>query len=340
VQVIHALVTGGCGFIGSHFVRHLLQDDGEIFVTNLDLLTYAGNPDNLQDLEGHPRYRFLRGDVARPADVAQATTPCASGAPVTHIINFAAESHVDRSIQDASPFVQTNLVGVQVLADRARGLHEEGSLRCFLQVSTDEVYGALGEEGLFTEDSPLAPSSPYSAAKAGGDLLALAYHHTFGLPVVVTRCSNNYGPCQYPEKLIPRFVLAAGRDEPLPVYGTGRNVRDWIHVLDHVEGLRLALEQGRPGEVYNFGASNERTNLEITHTILRLTGKPESLIQFVTDRLGHDWRYAIDSSKVRAELGWQPRISFEEGMAQTVQWYQDHAGWIARLEARRAREGV
>jgi dTDP-glucose 4,6-dehydratase len=332
---MHVLVTGGCGFIGSHFVRHLLEVEPESRVTNLDLLTYAGNPDNLRDVEAEPRYRFVHGDIADPADVAEAVTPL-DGTPVTHIANFAAESHVDRSIEDAAPFIRTNLVGVQVLLDAARRLRETGSLDRMVQVSTDEVYGALGDSGRFTEATPLDPSSPYSAAKAGGDLLAQAAHRTFGLPVIITRCSNNYGPNQYPEKLIPRFILAAGRDQPLPVYGTGQNVRDWIHVLDHVRGIHRALLSGSPGEVYNFGAATELTNLEITHHILQLLGKPASLIEFVEDRPGHDWRYAIDSTKAQRELGWQPITPFEDGLAATVAWYRANQDWIDRLEVRRS----
>ena len=320
---MNVLVTGGCGFIGSNLVRWLLRERPGWRVVNLDELTYAGNAENLADLQGEPRYRFVKGDVCDGALVQRLFAEERFGA----VMHLAAESHVDRSILTPSVFVETNVGGTQVLLEAARAA---GGAR-FLHVSTDEVYGSLGPTGLFTEESPLAPSSPYSASKAGSDLLALAYARTFGLPVVVTRCSNNYGPYQFPEKLIPLMIANALRDQPLPVYGDGKNVRDWIHVEDHCTGLAAALERGRAGEVYNLGGSNERQNLDIVHGILGLLGKPPSLVRFVTDRPGHDRRYAIDAGKARRELGWEPRKRFEEGLAGTVAWYRENRGWWERI---------
>jgi dTDP-glucose 4,6-dehydratase len=310
------LVTGGCGFIGSHLVRLLLGADPAWRVVNLDLLTYAGNPDNLRDVAGDPRYQFVQGDIT---DRALVRSLCARG--VDGILNVAAESHVDRSIQDSGPFVRTNVLGTQVLLDAAR----EYKTPRFLQMSTDEVYGSLGPTGAFSEESPLAPSSPYAASKAAADLLVLSYAHTFGLPAVITRCSNNYGPNQYPEKLIPLFISRLMRDEKVPVYGDGKNVRDWIHVADHCAAVLAVWRKGRLGQAYNIGARCEKSNLDITHLLLKLLGKPASLIEFVEDRLGHDRRYAMDPSKIEKELGWKPAYSFDEGMAQTVGWYQQDA---------------
>jgi dTDP-glucose 4,6-dehydratase len=315
------LVTGGCGFIGSNFVRYLLETDPCVSVVNLDLLTYAGNPRNLAGLEGHHRYRFVRGDIADPQAVRAALAEARS------VIHFAAESHVDRSIQDSGPFVRTNVVGTQVLLDAARAA---GAIR-FVQVSTDEVYGSLGPTGAFTEETPLAPNSPYAASKAAADLLVRSYAHTYRLPAVVTRCSNNYGPSQFPEKLIPLFVTNLLRDEPVPVYGDGLQVRDWIHVRDHCAGVYAAWKQGRPGEVYNFGGRCERTNLELTHLLLDLLGKPRSLIRPVSDRPGHDRRYAVDCSKAERELGWRPTVPFEQGLRETIRWYQQNAEWVASI---------
>jgi dTDP-glucose 4,6-dehydratase len=246
---------------------------------------------------------------------------------VSSVVNFAAESHVDRSIHDSGPFVRTNVQGTQVLLDAAR----EFRLTRYLQVSTDEVYGSLGPTGYFTEDTPLAPNSPYSASKAAADLLVCSYVHTFGLPAVITRCSNNYGPCQFPEKLLPLFIANLLRDEPVPVYGDGLNVRDWIHVQDHCAALLLALRQGRPGEVYNIGGRCEKTNLELTHLLLDVMEKPRSLIRYVKDRPGHDRRYAIDCTKMERELGWRPRIAFEQGLRDTVRWYREHSDWVAGI---------
>jgi dTDP-glucose 4,6-dehydratase len=317
------LVTGGCGFIGSNLVRRILASRPGWRVVNLDKLTYAGNVENLAGLEGEERHRLVRGDVCDGDLVAGILRE----ERVEVVMNLAAESHVDRSIHAPAAFVETNVAGTQVLLDAARA----AGVRRFVQVSTDEVYGSLGPSGLFGEGTPLAPSSPYSASKAAGDLLALAAARTFGQDVVVTRCSNNYGPWQFPEKLVPLMVVNALRGEPLPVYGDGLNVRDWIHVEDHCEGLLAALERGRAGEVYNLGASNERTNLEVVERILEALGKPRSLVRFVPDRPGHDRRYAVDASKARAELGWAPRRRFEEALGETVRWYVEHRAWWERI---------
>jgi dTDP-glucose 4,6-dehydratase len=320
---VNLLLTGGSGFIGSNLVRWLLEHRPGWRVVNLDKLTYAGNPENLADLADHPRYRFVRGDIGDGALVRRLIEE----EKVEAVMHLAAESHVDRSILSPAVFIETNVGGTQVLLEAAR----EAKVGRFLHCSTDEVYGSLGETGLFTEESPLQPSSPYSASKAGSDLLALAYAHTFGLPVVVTRCSNNFGPYQFPEKLIPLMIANALRDQPLPVYGDGRNVRDWIHVSDHCAGLAAVLERGRAGQVYNLGGSSERRNLEVVHAVLDLLGKPRSLLRFVADRPGHDRRYAIDASKARRELGWEPSRRFEEGLASTVRWYVENRGWWERV---------
>ncbi|HEX9050191.1 MAG TPA: dTDP-glucose 4,6-dehydratase [Anaeromyxobacter sp.] len=320
---MNVLVTGGSGFIGSNLVRLLLAERPAWRVVNLDKLTYAGNAENLADLEGNPRYRFVRGDICDGALVADLV----KAERIEAVLHLAAESHVDRSILAPSVFIETNVRGTQVLLEAAR----EAGLKRFVHVSTDEVYGSLGPTGLFTERTPLAPSSPYSASKAGSDLLALAYAHTFRVPVVVTRCSNNYGAYQFPEKLIPLMIANAVRDLPLPVYGDGMNVRDWIHVEDHCRGLLAALERGKDGEVYNLGASSERHNIDIVKLVLELLGKPQSLIAYVKDRPGHDRRYAIDAAKARRELGWAPRRRFEEALAETVRWYLDHRPWWERI---------
>jgi dTDP-glucose 4,6-dehydratase len=316
------LVTGGCGFIGSNFVRHVLHADPAVTVVNFDALTYAGNLANLADVAGHQRYKFIKGDIT-DRDAVRA----AMRLGVTDVIHFAAESHVDRSIQDSGPFVRTNVLGTQVLLDAAR----EFNVSKYVQVSTDEVYGSLGPTGAFTEETPLDPSSPYSASKAAADLLVQAYQHTFGLPTVVTRCSNNYGPYQFPEKLIPLFVTNLLRDEPVPVYGDGMQVRDWIHVLDHCTGVEAAWRTGKPGEVYNFGGRCEKPNLELTHLLLDLLGKPNALIRYVQDRPGHDRRYAIDCTKAERELGWAPRVPFERGLRETIDWYRQNAAWVTGI---------
>jgi dTDP-glucose 4,6-dehydratase len=319
------LVTGGDGFIGANFIRWELQTYLDLAITNLDALTYAGNPDNLAGLETEPRYRFVLGDVA---DRDLVTRLVAEGFDA--VVHFAAESHVDRSIDNAAPFLRTNVVGTQCLLDAARAAETPR----FVQVSTDEVYGTLGpNDPPFTESTPLAPNSPYAASKAGADLLVRAAHHTHGLDTVITRCSNNYGPYQFPEKLIPLFVTNALADTPLPVYGDGRQVRDWIHVLDHCRGIDAALRRGRGGEVYNFGGRSERYNLDVTRAVLALTGKPATLIRHVTDRPGHDRRYAVDCSKAEAELGWRPAIAFEDGLAATVEWYRTHPEWVERVRS-------
>jgi dTDP-glucose 4,6-dehydratase len=316
------LVTGGCGFIGSNFIRHILAVDANLHVVNLDCLTYAGNLANLADVSGNTRYRFVKGDIT---DRDQVRSAMRLG--VTDVINFAAESHVDRSIQDSGPFVRTNVLGTQVLLDAAR----EFAVRRFVQVSTDEVYGSLGATGYFTEEAPLHPSSPYSASKAGADSLVRAYHHTYGVPAIVTRCSNNYGPYQFPEKLIPLFVTNLLRGEPVPVYGDGMQIRDWIHVLDHCRGVEAAWRQGAPGGVYNFGGRCELPNIELTHLLLRLLEKPVSLIRHVEDRPGHDRRYAIDCTKAEREFGWAPQIAFEPGLVQTIEWYKANENWVAAI---------
>jgi dTDP-glucose 4,6-dehydratase len=315
-------VTGGCGFIGSNFIHYLLDADPTVSVLNYDRLTYAGNPANLADLADNPRYRFVQGDIADADGVRKVVSE-----GVSAIFNFAAESHVDRSIHDAAPFVRTNILGTQVLLDAAREFH----IARYLQVSTDEVYGSLGPAGSFTEDTPLAPNSPYAASKASADLLVRSYAHTFGLPALITRCSNNYGPYQFPEKLLPLFITNLLHDEPVPVYGDGLHVRDWIHVRDHCAALDRVWRQGQVGEVYNVGGRCERTNLELTHQLLEIMGKPRSLLCHVKDRLGHDRRYAIDSGKIERALGWRPVISFEEGLRATVQWYREHLDWVANI---------
>jgi len=322
--MVKMLVTGGCGFIGSNFIHYVLENDAEVAVLNFDCLTYAGNLDNLTTLAQHPRYRFVRGDIN---DATAVRAVLAQG--VHSIAHFAAESHVDRSIMDSGPFVRTNVLGTQVLLDAARA----AGVQRFVQVSTDEVYGSLGATGLFTEETPLAPNSPYAASKAAADLLVRGYVHTFGFPALITRCSNNYGPYQFPEKLIPLFISNLVRDEQVPVYGDGLNVRDWIHVRDHCAGIYQVWKKGRVGEVYNLGGRCEKTNLELTHALLHALGKPASLIRYVKDRPGHDRRYAIDCSKSERELGWRPTIGFEEGLSQTVAWYRANADWVARVRS-------
>jgi len=318
------LVTGGAGFIGSNFV-HMLLMSGDHHVVNLDALTYAGNLENLTDIEGHSHYVFVKGDIADSERMEQVF----SEHEPDIVVHFAAESHVDRSVLDATAFVRTNVTGTQVLLDKSR-LH---GVDRFVHVSTDEVYGSLGAWGFFTEDTAIQPSSPYSASKAGSDLLVRAAVHTHGMDCVITRCSNNYGPYQFPEKLIPLMIANALEDRPLPVYGDGRNVRDWIYVTDHCEGIRAAMEHGASGEVYNFGGNAERENLIVVKEILRLVGKGEELIQFVKDRPGHDLRYAMDSTKARAVLNWEPRHSFEEGMRATVDWYLTNRSWWERVRS-------
>jgi dTDP-glucose 4,6-dehydratase len=320
------LVTGGMGFIGSNFIRLLAAERPDWEVWNLDALTYAANPENLADLDG--RYRFIHADIADPGVVASVFRQGEFDA----VVSFAAESHVDRSIESAAPFVRTNVVGTQVLLDAARA----AGVKRFVQVSTDEVYGDLGpDDPPFTESTPITPSSPYSASKAGSDHLALAYHRTHGMDVVVTRCSNNYGPYQFPEKLIPLMIVHAIEGRKLPVYGRGENVRDWIHVEDHCRGVLAALERGGAGEVYNFGGASEKKNIEVVKSIMAMIGASEDQIEYVTDRPGHDRRYAIDYSKAAADLGWSPTRSFDAGLRETVAWYMENRGWWERV-----RDGV
>jgi dTDP-glucose 4,6-dehydratase len=315
------LVAGGAGFIGSNFVRHVLAAHADLSVVNLDKLTYAGNPANLADLAEEPRHTFVKGDICDPKLVRE----IARG--VDAVVNFAAESHVDRSILDPDAFLRTGVQGVYTLLEAVRALR----IPRFLHISTDEVYGSIAE-GSAAEDAPLAPTSPYSAAKAAGDLLVLAYVHTHHVPALITRSSNNFGPYQYPEKVIPLFVTNALDAEPLPLYGDGRNVRDWLYVLDNCEAIDLVLRRGKDGEVYNIGGGHEVENIEITRSILRLTGKPDTLIRPVEDRPGHDRRYSVDSRKVGA-LGWTPRRPFADALAATVDWYRTHEAWWRPLKS-------
>jgi dTDP-glucose 4,6-dehydratase len=323
------LVTGGAGFIGSAFVRLLLEEFPDDRVINLDLLTYAGNLDNLAGLD-RQQHEFIHGDIADPAVVADAMNGCAA------VINFAAESHVDRSIANCSDFLRTNILGTQVLLDVAR---RQGVKR-FVQVSTDEVMGSLPEDSTacFTEQSAFAPNSPYAASKAAAEHLVRAAHHTFGLDTVITRCGNNYGPRQFPEKFLPLIICNALNDESIPVYGDGRNVRDWIYVDDHCRGILAAFEKGKSGSVYNLGARNERRNLEVAESVLTALGKPNSLLNFVADRPGHDRRYAIDPTLAEAELAWQPRETWESGLEKTITWYQTNSRWIERVRNHEYRE--
>ncbi|MCL0039024.1 dTDP-glucose 4,6-dehydratase [Dehalococcoidia bacterium] len=318
------LVTGGAGFIGSNFVCYLLREHPDWEVTNLDKLTYAGNLENLGDVEGNPRYHFVKGDITDRELVDKLL-----GQGFDVVVNFAAESHVDRSILDSSPFIRTNVQGTQVLLEGAR----QHKVKLFLQVSTDEVYGSLGAPGKFTEESPLLPNSPYAASKAAADCLCRAYYHTYGLPVVITRCSNNYGPFQFPEKLIPLVITNALEGKEIPVYGDGLNVRDWVHVRDHCRALDLIIQQGKPGEIYNIGGNCEETNLQLVHCILAIMAKPRSLITFVADRPGHDRRYALETSKIERELGWRPAILLGEGLRGTVQWYIQNESWWRRVKS-------
>ncbi|MBK8977565.1 MAG: dTDP-glucose 4,6-dehydratase [Planctomycetes bacterium] len=318
------LVTGGAGFIGSNYVRLLLERSNDEIV-NVDALTYAGNLENLSDVEDDPRYTFVRADIRDAAVMAQVFD---EHRPEV-VVHFAAESHVDRSVLDATAFVQTNVVGTQVLLDASRRVR----VARFVHVSTDEVYGSLGPTGRFTEDSPLQPNSPYSASKTGSDLLVRAAHHTHGMDAVITRCSNNYGPYQFPEKLIPLMIANALEGRQLPVYGDGRNVRDWIHVEDHCLAVDAVRRLGRAGEVYNIGGDAERENIVVVRQILALCGGGEELIQFVTDRPGHDRRYAMDSTRIQQELGWRPTRTFEAGLEETFRWYVDHRAWWERVRS-------
>jgi len=332
----HLLVTGGAGFIGSNFVRMVLRDRPGVRITNLDKLTYSGNLENLTEVEKDPRYRFVKGDICDAQTVARLIDECDA------VVHFAAESHVDRSIMDSRPFVDANVVGTQVLLDAVRRSKAAGKDRRMVYVSTDEVYGSLPLDRpdlKFTEETPLQANSPYAASKAAADLLARAYHHTFGLDVLTTRCSNNFGPYQFPEKVIPLFVTNLIEGQPVPLYGDGKNVRDWLHVDDHCEAILAVLERGRSGEVYNIGGNNERSNLELTHMILKIMGKGPEMIRHVPDRPGHDRRYAIDASKIERELGWRPtRSAWPAALEATVRWYVEHPQWWRRVKSGEYRE--
>ncbi len=323
------LITGGLGFIGSNLIRYIHKNHPDYKVINLDAETYAGHRENLEDLENDPRYTFVKGRIEDKVLVDEIVSGSKFGR-IDGIINAAAETHVDRSITDPDVFVHSNVLGTQNLLEAAyrHGLRRDGAPIRFVQVSTDEVYGSLGPEGYFSEETPLTPNSPYSASKAGADMLCRAYFHTYGLPVMITRCSNNYGPYQHPEKLIPLFIMNALQDKPVPVYGDGMNVRDWLHVEDHCQAIVLVFHKGKSGEVYNVGGHNERRNLEITKLILKELGKGEDLIKYVEDRLGHDRRYAIDATKLRSELGWKPVHNFESGIHQTIRWYLENKKWL------------
>jgi dTDP-glucose 4,6-dehydratase len=317
------LVTGGAGFIGSNFIRHIRQEHPDWEITNLDKLTYAGNLENLKDVQDQPGYHFVKGDIADRKLVDELLSQ-----EFDVIVNFAAESHVDRSILDASPFIETNVKGTQVLLEGAK----KHGIQRFIQVSTDEVYGSI-DRGHFTEESTLSPNSPYSASKTAADLLCRAYFKTHHLPAIITRCTNNFGPYQFPEKLIPLAVTNALEDKPVPVYGDGLNIRDWIFVYDHCRALDAVIQKGRLGEIYNIGSGNEKTNLELIRKLLELLDKPQSLIQFVTDRPAHDRRYALNCAKIATELGWKPAYSFEKALSATVDWYLKNESWWRSIKS-------
>jgi dTDP-glucose 4,6-dehydratase len=315
------LVTGGAGFIGSCFIRHIINKYPDYKVINLDLLTYAGNLENLKDVEKNPNYTFVHGDICDKKLARELISQ------VDCCLNFAAESHVDRSITDPDVFINTNILGTHNLLNTAKEL----KLSRYIQVSTDEVYGTLGNTGYFTEETHIAPNSPYSASKASADMIVRSYFETFHQPVLITRCSNNYGPYQFPEKLIPLFISNILQDKQVPVYGDGMNIRDWLYVYDHCSAIDAVLHKGKEGEVYNIGGNNEKPNIEITKLLLKELNKPETLIKYVEDRLGHDRRYAIDSSKIQNELGWSPSVTFEEGIKLTIQWYLSNQEWINNI---------
>ena len=318
------LVTGGAGFIGSCFIRHILNKYNDYEVINLDLLTYCGNLENLEDIKNNSNYSFVHGDIC-DKDLVRSLVK-----DVDYVVNFAAESHVDNSIKNPEIFIKTNVQGTLNLLQCSK----EIGIEKFLQVSTDEVYGSLGEDGYFYETTPLAPNSPYAASKASADMLVRAYYNTYGLPTLITRCSNNYGPYQYPEKLIPFFISKIKKGEKVPVYGDGKNVRDWLYVYDHCEAIDTVLHKGKIGEVYNIGGHNEKTNLEITRLILNAMGKDENSIEYVADRLGHDRRYAMSNDKISNELGWKPSTSFEDGIKLTIDWYLNHSEWMEHIESK------
>jgi dTDP-glucose 4,6-dehydratase len=317
------LVTGGAGFIGSNFINYILDKRDDYNIINLDKLTYAGNLENLVLSESKKNYHFIKGDITN----TELVNYLFQKYNIKFVINFAAESHVDRSILGSEVFFRSNVLGTNVLLETSRKFEVEK----FLQISTDEVYGSLDSEGLFTEETPLHPNSPYSASKASADMMALSFHHTYGLPVVITRCSNNYGPFQFPEKLIPLMIINTLNNKKLPVYGDGMNVRDWIYVIDHNRAVEMVFEKGKDGEVYNIGARTEMPNIEIVKLILNELSKPEDMIEFVKDRAGHDRRYAIDSTKIESEIGWNPRFNFEDAVSQTIKWYLDNKQWWERI---------
>lgn len=329
-----ALVTGGAGFIGSNFIKHMIERHSEWLFVNLDALTYAGNLENLKNVENSNNHVFVNGDIMDRTLVSTLFEKY----NFDYVINFAAESHVDRSIEEPEIFLKTNILGTQCLLDLAKqywqtGKDEQGYPTYrdgvkFLQVSTDEVYGALGKTGLFTEETPISPNSPYSASKASADLLVRAYNNTFKLPINITRCSNNYGPYQFPEKLIPLMIGNALEEKALPVYGDGMQIRDWLHVNDHCSAIEVVLQRGRSGHIYNIGGNNEKANIEIVNLIIQKLGRTDKLIKYVKDRLGHDRRYAIDNTKISTELGWAPVYSFENGMEATIKWYLDNQSWL------------
>jgi len=333
INLKNCLITGGAGFIGTNFVKFMLNEHDEKFnLVVLDKLTYAGNLANLKD--ELDEIEFIKGDICNKELVEYIFTEF----DIDYVVNFAAESHVDRSIENPQIFLETNILGTQNLMDVAKKFWEEDENKYrdgvkFLQVSTDEVYGSLGETGYFTEETPLAPNSPYSASKTSADMMVRAYNETYNFPANITRCSNNYGPYQFPEKLIPLFSTNAMEDRELPIYGDGKNVRDWLHVKDHCRAIDIVLREGEVGELYNIGGNNEKTNLEITEAILNTLNKPKDLIKFVKDRLGHDRRYAIDSSKMKEELNWEPEYAFEEGIAETIQWYIDNEDWWRNIKS-------
>ncbi|MCT4545231.1 MAG: dTDP-glucose 4,6-dehydratase [Vallitalea sp.] len=316
------LVTGGAGFIGSNFVRYMLSKYKEYKIINIDALTYAGNLDNLKDISNKQNYTFIKGNITDKEFVDKVMK---NG--IDYIINFAAESHVDKSIENSNVFIKTNVMGTQILLDAAR----KYSVKKYIQISTDEVYGSLGDKGYFTEKTPIAPNNPYSASKASADLMVRAYYETYNLPINITRCSNNYGAYQYPEKLIPLMIYHAYENKLLPIYGNGLNIRDWIHVEDHCTAIDSVLHYGQEGEIYNIGANNEKTNLDIVKMILNELGKDYELINYVEDRLGHDYRYAIDAAKINKELNWQPKYSFEEGIKKTINWYLNNIEWWRKI---------
>lgn len=325
---MNILVTGGAGFIGSNFIHYMLEKHPDDNLINLDLLTYAGNIHNLDDVKDNPHYHFVKGNIVN----RELVTHLVHEFNIDHIVNFAAESHVDRSILHPEVFVETNVQGTLALLDVAK---REG-VEKFLQVSTDEVYGTLGATGYFTEESPLQPNSPYSASKASADMMVRAYYETYGLNVNITRCSNNYGPYQFPEKLIPLMTSNGMEGKDLPIYGNGKNIRDWLYVSDHCQAIDLVLRDGKPGEIYNVGGHNERTNNEIVHLIVDNLGISEDHIKYVKDRLGHDKRYAIDPTKIETELGWKPEYTFDTGIVKTIDWYKNNEAWWQPLKAKAA----